>query len=252
MRSTRLVAGLTAVVVAGSVTACTADEEHTDAVPPQLGWVVGSGCESTPDEVRGFADGIVDTGLSEAGYRSLYVVCDRRTPPATVSDGDLNGYLEQRGLRLSAVRSTDPLVRHTMAAEEPVPALRTGITRQVMNAQPLTFSRAPDHLDGERLATITNENAIAIARDGRASAGAPILDNRDLYSRAVGDQGLVLSMSNGSSAPRTMSITLSDIGLVGDATVAATEIWTGRRVQAADGRLTVKVGSADSALLTVG
>jgi len=46
-------------------------------------------------------------------------------------------------------------------------------------------------------------------------------------------------------------VALSDLGLVGDATVGGVDAWTGERYRAVDGKLTVTVAAHDTAVLTI-
>ena len=99
--------------------------------------------------------------------------------------------------------------------------------------------------------TLTNTAIVRIDQDERVSAGARVANNPEVWSRAVGDKGLVVSLTNRGKAPRKLSVALSDLGLNGDATVAGVDAWTGERHQAVNGRLTVTVAAHDTAVLTI-
>ncbi|MCF8587137.1 hypothetical protein [Gordonia liuliyuniae] len=241
-----------AVVACGlSASACGADPRSAEEPTPVLGWVVGDGCATPPDRVRADGDGIVARGLADAGYRSLYVVCDAAQAPAALDDSALHARLDDQGLRLSVIPSNDADVSAAMRADIPLPALRTAITRHVMAAQPLVFSGEAALLDHAHIATVANRDVLAIGRDSRRTAGAPINGDDERFSRAIGSQGLIVSLTNGESAARDMSFDLDEVNLAGDV-VAATDVWTGRRVHASGGTITVPVASTDSALLRIG
>lgn len=249
---TRWAAVLSVVACGVSLSACAVDEEPATEPAPVLGWVVGDGCATPADRVRSDADGIVDRRIAEAGYRSLYVVCDEAQPPAALAGPVLGEGLGSQDLDLSVVPSSDADVRAAIRADLPLPALRTAITRQVMGAQPLVFDGDVALLDDDHVATVANRDVLDIARDGRRTAGAPIQGDAERQSRAVGSQGLVVSLTNSASSARDMSFDLDEVNLIGDDTVAATDVWTGRRITASSGTITVSVGSTDSALLRIG
>ncbi|MGO3328404.1 hypothetical protein [Gordonia sp. (in: high G+C Gram-positive bacteria)] len=239
------------VLSAFGLSGCTADRVPAEEPTPVLGWVVGDGCGTLADRVRAEADGLVARGVADAGYRSLYVVCDA-TEPAALEDPALHAYLGERGLDLAVVPPNDEAVDESIRADTPLPALRTAITRHVMSAQPLVFSGAAALLDDAHLATVANSDVLSIGRDGRRTAGAPIKGDDERYSRAIGSQGLVVSLTNGESGPRDLSFDLAEVNLAGDDIVVATDVWTGRRVQASGGTISVPVASTDSALLRIG
>ncbi|WOC13209.1 hypothetical protein MP11Mi_23080 [Gordonia sp. MP11Mi] len=234
-----------------SVSACGADPQPAEEPTPVLGWVVGDGCATPPDRVRADADGIVARGVADAGFRSLYVVCDDAQAPAALADPALHDHLDDLGLRLSVVSANDADVSAAMRADIPLPALRTAITRHVMAAQPLVFSGEAALLDDAHIATVANRDVLAIGRDSRRTAGAPINGDRERFSRAIGSQGLIVSLTNGESMARDLSFDLVEVNLAGD-TVAATDVWTGRRVHASGGTITLSLASTDSALLRIG
>ncbi|MCF8571223.1 hypothetical protein L5G32_13185 [Gordonia sp. HY002] len=244
--------GVLALVITCGLSACAADQKSAEEPAAVLGWVVGDGCGTPVDRVKAEADGLVARGVADAGYRSLYVACDAATKPAALDDPALHGYLDERGLNLSVVPPNDEAVDEAMRADTPLPALRTAITRHVMAAQPLVFSGEVALLDDAHVATVANRDVLAIGRDGRRTAGAPIQGDDERYSRAIGSQGLVVSLTNGSSSARDLSFDLTEVNLAGDDIVAATDVWTGRRVHASGGTVSVPVASTDSALLRIG
>lgn len=100
------------------------------------------------------------------------------------------------------------------------------------------------------MTALTNGQIVRIDQDKRVSAGARVANNPEIWSRAVGDKGLAVSLTN-RKAPRKLSVALSDLGLVGDATVGGVDAWTGERYRAVDGKLTVTVAAHDTAVLTI-
>ena len=71
-------------------------------------------------------------------------------------------------------------------------------------------------------------------------------------ANVIGDLGLVASLTNREHLARDMHVDLAELNLAGDDTVAATDLWTGRRIQAAHGALTIRVGGGDTVLLRIG
>lgn len=240
------------VAVACAVGACGVDPSPAEEPAPVLGWVVGDGCGTPPDRVRAEADAIIARGVADAGYRALYVACDADVPPAALVDPGLADFLAERGLHLAVVPSTDEDVSTAMRADIPLPALRTAITRRVMAAQPLVFGGETALLDDAHVATVVNRAVLDIGRDGRRTAGAPIRGDDERHSRAIGARGLVVSLTNDASSTRNLSFELAEVNLAGEDTVAATDVWTGRRVRASDGEIEVPVAPTDSVLLRIG
>ncbi|MFC3241704.1 hypothetical protein ACFOJ6_04320 [Gordonia humi] len=105
-------AGLAALVLA----ACSSSEVPAPPPAPVLGWVVGDGCASTPERIRADADGLVAHGVVNAGYRTLYVLCDDAERPAPLDDRALHGYLDERGLSMDVVSTGDEEIASAMAA----------------------------------------------------------------------------------------------------------------------------------------
>ncbi|MBB4137542.1 hypothetical protein [Gordonia humi] len=241
-------AGLAALVLA----ACSSSEVPAPPPAPVLGWVVGDGCASTPERIRADADGLVAHGVVNAGYRTLYVLCDDAERPAPLDDRALHGYLDERGLSMDVVSTGDEEIASAMAADTDLPALRTAITRHVMGAEPLVFTGDAALLDPAHIATVTNAQVLAVSQDARRTAGAPIGGDANRFSRALGSQGLVVSLTNDDSTAREMSIQIDEVNLAGDDSVMATDVWTGRRIRSSGGALTVLVASTDSALLRIG
>ncbi|WP_373691976.1 glycoside hydrolase family 27 protein [Gordonia mangrovi] len=128
---------------------------------------------------------------------------------------------------------------------------RTQMSMWAMMAAPLIAGNDLTRMSTQTLDLLRNRAVIAIDQDGRVSAGAPVDDDPEVWARAVGDKGLVVSLTNRSDHPRAISVSLGSLGLVGDDTVGAVDAWTGRRYQAADGQLTVDVAVNDTVLLQI-
>ena len=128
---------------------------------------------------------------------------------------------------------------------------RTQLSMWAMMAAPLILGVDLTSMPASAARTLTNTAIVGIDQDERVSAGARVASNPEVWSRAIGDKGLVVSLTNRGKAPRKLSVTLSDLGLNGDATVAGVDAWTGERHQAVNGRLTVTVAAHDTAVLTI-
>jgi len=128
---------------------------------------------------------------------------------------------------------------------------RTQLSMWAMMAAPLILGVDLTSMPASAARTLTNTAIVRIDQDERVSAGARVANNPEVWSRAVGDKGLVVSLTNRGKAPRKLSVALSDLGLNGDATVAGVDAWTGERHQAVNGRLTVTVAAHDTAVLTI-
>ncbi|ROZ93718.1 glycoside hydrolase family 27 protein [Gordonia sp. OPL2] len=128
---------------------------------------------------------------------------------------------------------------------------RTQLSMWAMMAAPLIAGNDLTRMSSQTLALLRNRAIIDIDQDHRVSAGAPVGDDMEVWTRAIGDKGLVVSMTNRDDHPRTMSVSLTSLGLSGDDTVTAVDAWTGRRYRAAKGELAVDVGVNDTVLLQI-
>lgn len=250
IRWAKVVAAVAAMAVVGG---CAPQTPAPESVPtPVLGWTTDHQCGTTADQVRHTADGLVDRGLRNAGYRTIFVVCDLTVPVSTDTDPALGRYLDERGLSLRVVKAMDPAVRGHVDATLTPPLLRTAMTRLTMSAAPIVFGTDPGALPQAQLSVVGNANVLALDQDSRGAPGAPILDDKERSSRAIGEQGLLVSLTNGQGHARAMSVGVAELGMLGDDTVVATDVWTGRHIKASDGILSISVGPSDTALLRIG
>lgn len=244
--------GATTLAVAVLV-GCSAPEPVSPPVAaPMQGWLIASddGCTVTSDEVRATADGLQRTGLAAAGYRTLLAACAGEL--RFVVDDD-RAFLRAQGLSLETITPADPRVRQAVPAGVPVVALQTAITRAVMTARPLIVAgEARVVVPPENLAVLTRADVLDVARDDRRAAGAPVHDDPNVSVRAVGATGLLVGLINPAAERRVVSVAIADLNLMGDDSVPATELWTGRRLHAVDGRLAVELDPGASALLAIG
>lgn len=127
---------------------------------------------------------------------------------------------------------------------------RTQMSMWAMMAAPLIAGNDVTSMSEDIRGLLANPAILAIDQDQRVSAGAPVDRNPEIWARAIGDKGLVVSLTNRQARPRAMSVSLASLGLVGDS-VAAVEAWTGRRYQASRGQLTVDVAPGDTAVLQI-
>lgn len=232
-------------------------ESPPAAPPPVLGFLVGYAGECadpaggiTVDRIAAQGDALVRTGLRNAGYTTLFVPCDDPVP--AVDNAALRARLAGQGLAVERVAPGD----HRVAAVIPAGApnvVRSQMTRRLMLAESLVFSGEPDRIRPETIDLIGNREVIALVLDARRAPGAPVGAGHDVYSRAVGDSGLLVSLSRGGpDSPSTVSVPIAELNLAGDDTVPATEVWTGRRIHSVAGRLTVELPPGDTALLRIG
>ncbi|GAA3958496.1 hypothetical protein [Gordonia caeni] len=251
----RALSCLVAMVLGAVVLAGCADEipeTATAEVPPVLGVEVGGvdPCATTTEQIRAQADALVGRGLREAGYTALLVPCDEPVP--AVDDVALRDELAGDGLTVERVSVDDERVAHTIPAGVAPEVLRTAITRRVMLAWPLVFSGDVARLPDENIALIGNREVLDLALDDKRRPGAPVGDDQDVYSRAIGEVGLLVSLTRRGDQPGEMSVSIADLNLAGADSVPATDIWTGRRLHSVDGSLSVPLAPGDTALLTIG
>ncbi|WP_322973077.1 MULTISPECIES: glycoside hydrolase family 27 protein [Gordonia] len=128
---------------------------------------------------------------------------------------------------------------------------RTQVSMWAMMAAPLMVGVDLTRMPGSAIRILTNRAIVRIDQDERVSAGARVAGNPEVWSRAIGDRGLVVSLTNRGPAPRRLSVSLRDLGLTGDGRVAGVDAWTGDRYRAVDGRLAVTVAAHDTAVLTI-
>lgn len=251
----RALSCLVATVLGAVVLAGCADEIPETAeseVAPVLGFEVGGvdPCATTVEQIRAQADALVSRGLREAGYTALLVPCDDPVP--AVDDTALHDDLAGDGLTVERVSVDDERVAHTIPAGVDPAVLRTAVTRRVMLAWPLVFSGDVAQLPDENIALIGHREVIDLALDDRRRPGAPVGDDQRIYSRAIGEVGLLVSLTRSGDAPREMSVSIADLNLAGADSVPATDVWTGRRLHSVDGALSVSLARGDTALLTIG
>lgn len=128
---------------------------------------------------------------------------------------------------------------------------RTQISMWSMMAAPLIAGNDLTNMSQQTLDTLRNTAIIAIDQDSRVVAGAMVDDDPEVWSRAIGEKGLVISLTNRADHARTLSVSLGSIGLVGDASVTGVDAWTGRSFTAQHGELSVPVGVHDTVVLEI-
>ncbi len=128
---------------------------------------------------------------------------------------------------------------------------RTQMSMWSMMAAPLIAGNDLTNMSQQTLDMLRNAAIIAIDQDSRVVAGAMVDDDPEVWSRAIGDKGLVISLTNRSDHARTLSVSLGSVGLVGDASVTGVDAWTGRSFTAQHGELSVLVGVHDTAVLEI-
>jgi alpha-galactosidase len=128
---------------------------------------------------------------------------------------------------------------------------RTQMSMWAMMAAPLMAGNDLTTMSTQTRDILANDAIIGVDQDPRVRAGAIVGDDPEIWSRALGDKGLVVSLTNRGDHARTMSVSLTSLGLNGDASVAGVDAWTGKRYQASDGQLSVPVGVADTAMLSI-
>jgi len=128
---------------------------------------------------------------------------------------------------------------------------RTQMSMWSMMAAPLIAGNDLTNMSQQTLDALRNAAIIAIDQDSRVVAGAMVDDDPEVWSRAIGDKGLVISLTNRSDHARTLSVSLGSVGLVGDASVTGVDAWTGRSFTAQHGELSVPVGVHDTAVLEI-
>lgn len=127
---------------------------------------------------------------------------------------------------------------------------RTQMSLWAMTAAPLMAGNDLTAMSAETVGLLRNRAILAIDQDQRVSAGAPVDDDAEIWARPIGEKGLAVSLTNRSGHPRTLSVSLASLGLVGDS-VTAVDAWTGRRYQASSGRLSVPVAVDDTTVLQI-
>ncbi|NED60208.1 glycoside hydrolase family 27 protein, partial [Streptomyces sp. SID10244] len=120
-----------------------------------------------------------------------------------------------------------------------------------MMAAPLMAGNDLTRMSQATIDILRNRSILAIDQDQRVSAGAPVDNDPEIWARAIGEKGIVVSLTNRAGHPRRMSVPLTSLGLVGDKTVSAVDAWSGRRYQASGGRLSVDVGVHDTVVLQI-
>lgn len=176
------------------------------------------------------------TGAGPSGYQGITDIVDAVAP---------------LGSRVGPGAFLDPDMLVVGVGDTLTPAdERTQMSMWAMLAAPLMAGNDLTTMSERTRAALADAGVIGIDQDPRVQAGAPVGDDPEIFSRALGDKGLVVSLTNRDDHPRTMSVALADLGLTGD-TVVGVDAWTGVRHQASGGRLSVEVGVHDTALLRI-
>ncbi|GAA3695630.1 ricin-type beta-trefoil lectin domain protein [Gordonia hankookensis] len=128
---------------------------------------------------------------------------------------------------------------------------RTQMSMWAMMAAPLMAGNDLTRMSQATIDILRNRSILAIDQDQRVSAGAPVDNDPEIWARAIGEKGIVVSLTNRAGHPRRMSVPLTSLGLVGDKTVSAVDAWSGRRYQASGGRLSADVGVHDTVVLQI-
>lgn len=246
----RVAIALSVIACAALLAGCVEPTPERDEPLPSMGWMVDvpGTCNASVEEVRAHAEQLVQTGLRDAGFRTVLVLCSGRERAKYRTREEID-FLSGLGLRLGFLDSGRGAFYAAMPRSQP---LRTVVTRRVMEAELLIASAPPATLSPENLEVLTNRDVMELLRDPRAAPGAPVLGNASVYSRAIGERGLLVSLTNGRGAPKDMSVGVADLGLSGDDVVPARDVWTGERITASDGALTIHVDTGDTALLRIG
>lgn len=128
---------------------------------------------------------------------------------------------------------------------------RTQLSMWSMMAAPLIMGNDLTTMSQDTRELLRNATVIDVDQDSRVVAGAMVDDDPEVWSRAIGDKGLVISLTNRADHPRTLSVPLGSVGLVGDASVTGVDAWTGRSYTAQHGELSVPVGVHDTVMLEI-
>ncbi|ALG85520.1 hypothetical protein [Gordonia phthalatica] len=249
----RLTAAASAVVAgAALLTGCVRTEPDRSGPPPEVGWLVAAPpCRASADQIRTQADELVRTGLRDVGFRTVFVDCDGGERKRYTGDAQLTRDLAARGLDVAfpdrTERSAAIDVERGSTAQ-----VRTAVTERVIRAEPLVASADLAAVSPPTLAALSTREVVDFVRDSRNAPGAPVLDAPDIFSRAIGEKGLLISLVNRTSVARDMSVQVTDLNLAGDDLVPARNVWTGQRIKASDGALTIRVPADDTALLRIG
>lgn len=245
-------AALAAVAIVAALTGCVRDEPARSTPIPEVGWLVAAPpCRASADQIRMQADELIRTGLRDVGFRTVFVDCDGGQRSRYTGDARLTGDLAARGLgvafpdRAERAAAID-VVRGSTAQ------VRSAVTDRVIGAEPLVASADLAAVSQQTLAALRNREVVGFVRDSRNAPGAAVLDAPDIFSRAIGEQGLLISLVNRTPAVREMSVQVTDLGLAGDDLVPARNVWTGQRIRASGGALTIRVPADDTALLRIG
>lgn len=245
--------GATLLATAALAGCSVAEPPPVPAEPPLQGWLIAAddGCAVTSDQLRTTADGLQRSGLSDAGYATVVVACAGDL--SFVDRSAETDYLRGRGVSLRVLAPSDARVRSAIDARLPADIQRTAVTRAVMAAESVVVSGdARVDLSPENAAVLTNGEVLHMLRDDRRAPGAPVREDPDVSVRAVGATGLLVSLTNSGADRRAVSVDIADLNLSGDDSVAATDLWTGQRLRAVDGLLSVDLDPGASALLAIG
>ncbi len=211
---------------------------------PQPHWLTGAAC--TVAGVVPDADGLVSTGLRDAGYRLLVV----ESCAASAQRDAVAGALARRGLTLvTALPERAEVVSLTAGAD--ANRLRTQLTDALMAARPWVLGGSPTGLSPQVRAVVGNTEVIGLARDERAAIGGTVRDDEEavVRARAVGIKGLIVSLTNRRDEPAQVTVAKTALGLAGQ--IHAVDAWTGREYASRDGRLGGLVGAGDTLLLQI-
>ncbi|MFT4199900.1 hypothetical protein [Gordonia sp. (in: high G+C Gram-positive bacteria)] len=242
------VAAASTVLLGVALTAC-AVNPPTPPIP-QPHWLGRVGCSI--GDVLPVVDGLVRSGLRDAGYRHLIVEACADAP----SRDAVATAAADRGVVVVTARPD----RGLDIPATPDPArLRSDLTAAVMAARPIVVDGDPRSSAPGVGEVLANRDVLELAADERVGVGGPVPRGAirvdpdgevpEVSSRAIGRKGLIVALHNPRSTTATIDVATAALGLAG--TIHGVDAWTGREYTSSGGRLGGPIGPGDTLLIRI-
>ncbi|MFT3900682.1 MAG: hypothetical protein QM728_10650 [Gordonia sp. (in: high G+C Gram-positive bacteria)] len=238
----------------GTLVAGCAVREPTPSAPRPHFEIPVDNCSVQQISVQ--ADALVATGLRDAGYRRVVVDSCASSPARDAAARALGA----RGIELETTTPERAYEVRVIPAVDQPERVRRSMTRAVMVAEQIVAWGEPGIVPPDVRAVLANPTVLALAGDDRVSVGGRVParavraepavgEPAEVWSRAIGRKGLIVSLHNPRTTPATVTVSTGALGLAGQ--IRGIDAWTGREYSSSSGWLGGEVGAGDTLLIQI-